>query len=339
MAKIGVRWLEPERDVGKTTFVNVKDLICDRSKNLPAGSIVEARWKSSGRIYRAALLSNLMAKSTKKQKPDIYRPVVTEVSKGNPESTSDSDDDVPLALHTHGHDEHIKVAEMPELREQVNALQEKVSILAEDMKIMKENVAVEIADLKDTLLQGQRDMAAQIQTLLSVISEHHATTQKTNDLINGRISARKEAKENDRTLLTNNGKRVQPAFGRREDGNVVAYNEHGESLLKINAEFYRKTFDDSKTGTSFLRKLLKYCFTDNELAESNFSGGTVTSINGMTIKKCLDRGRVYAILGQVELEFPQSTKGKSFIKMRDAVNEECRRVARQIRLGQEPQVE
>ncbi|KAJ8027059.1 hypothetical protein HOLleu_32092 [Holothuria leucospilota] len=62
MDKIRVRWLEPKRAFGKTSFVFENDIICDKEKDLPAGCIVKAKWKSSDRIYKAILLAPLQAK-------------------------------------------------------------------------------------------------------------------------------------------------------------------------------------------------------------------------------------------------------------------------------------
>lgn len=65
MAKIGVQWLEPEREYGKTTFVLKKDIVCDRSRDHAAGSEVKAKWSSSGRTYKDRFLPTLKAKYKK----------------------------------------------------------------------------------------------------------------------------------------------------------------------------------------------------------------------------------------------------------------------------------
>ncbi|XP_071831807.1 uncharacterized protein [Apostichopus japonicus] len=337
MAKIGVRWLEPERDVGKLTFVKLTDLICDRSKDLPSGTVVKAKWRSTGRVYKATLLNNLMAKIKRKQSSSQGQPAVLGTAN---ESEPDSEDDMPLAYQSvtaekvqqeeHG-SPHVK-----ELLDKIVMLEETVASMATELKeLRKDNQELkelrkDHQELKNTLSDINTNNTQQFQAVLEAITQSHNTARETQNLMKGRVAAREKAQEQQRNLLNNNGKRIQPAFGLVENG-LITCNKNDRKLLSIEQEIYRRMFDDSKTGTSFLRKLMKCTFSEEELAESNFSGGSVVSAIGMTVKKCLDRDRIMAILGQVELEFPNSTKAANFSRMRDAINQECRRVVQHVR--------
>ncbi|PIK44403.1 hypothetical protein BSL78_18727 [Apostichopus japonicus] len=324
MAEIGVRWLEPERDVGKRTFVKLTDLICDRSKDLPSGTVVKAKWRSTGRVYKATLLNNLIAKINRKQSSSQRQPAVLRTPN---ESKPDSDDDMPLAYQSVTAEKvqhecpHVK-----ELKDKIVMLEETVASMATELKAMRKDNQ----ELKNTLSEVNTNNTQQFLTILEAITQSHDTARETQNLMKSRVAAEEKAQEEQRNLLNNNGKRIQPAFGLVENG-LVTCHKNGRKLISVEREIYRRMFDDSKTGTSFLRKLMKCTFSEEELAESNFSGGSVISAIGTTVKKCLDRDRIMAILGQVELEFPNSTKAANFTRMRDAINQECRRVVQHVR--------
>ncbi|KAJ8018626.1 hypothetical protein HOLleu_43289 [Holothuria leucospilota] len=363
MAKIGVQWLEPERDYGKTTFVLKKDIVCDRSRDHAAGSEVKAKWRSSGRTYKVRLLSTLKAKYKKdnsKNNEDKDDGRINE-----PEQMDE--DDIPLAVSAKTNEANQPdkqpprtIEEAPEpiasvnIADQLEQFQEKViakmtefqnevvksmDSIREEVKELKNKYETEIAGMRtvldDFLKEMRPDTSQQIKTVLDAVNSNHETAKQTLSLMNERIDKRKNVRE---TQAQPNGsprrcddKRSQVAFGQLEGGNVVAYHED-RRLFTINKELYAKMFYSSKTPSSFLRKLLKEIFSEKELSESNFNGTQVTSVSGLVTKKCLNREIVMATMGQIELEFPGSTRGhEAFGKLQETVNEECRQAARRER--------
>lgn len=132
MAKIGVTWLEPERDSGKTTFNAVRELMCDRSEDLPAGSVVLAKWKSSGRSYRA----RLPPKTPESEDCDEL-----EIPTTSP--LSDSEDDIPpitrrdVGIHSTNACSDSCKERMESLHNIVGELKDEVNVLKSELLAIK----------------------------------------------------------------------------------------------------------------------------------------------------------------------------------------------------------
>ncbi|KAJ8049817.1 hypothetical protein HOLleu_02731 [Holothuria leucospilota] len=333
MEKVGIRWLEPDTHIGKTSFVQLKNVSWNISKDMPAGTVVKARWKSTNKAYRAVLMDNIFAEC--KEKGRLIHST-RDNSSTRSENGPASNMETAMVQQMVGFDSEQKDAKwkVRQLEEKLDRLEEKVCKISTQVEEMKQSLKSELDRMRVVLIGGQWGIVQQLQRIEMGVNKSHSEAQETQRLIHAQTERTKsdmvQEDMSNASSLVENGKRMQPMIGLIENGYVMA--QHKERKIPLApCDRYRKMLENSKTATSFLRKLMKCTFTDEELAESNYSGGTVMSINGMVVKKSLDHGRLLALFAQVELEFPSSTKGDNFAKIRETVNEECRRLASKFR--------
>lgn len=135
------------------------------------------------------------------------------------------------------------------------------------------------------------------------------------------------SQQTSRPDMTKSG--AMPRYGNLDCQTDMVKSRIGDSgsdeFVQIPRREYDRIFNRTKTATSFVRQLLPYYFSKDELQSSNFDGGVVLSATGKTMKLALDRQRIGALFRQVETEFGGSTSGKeSQRKLREAINDKCR---------------
>lgn len=107
---------------------------------------------------------------------------------------------------------------------------------------------------------------------------------------------------------------------------IVAVGRDASSTIRLHKSELEYCFTSGKTPIGFALRLVGKLYSRAELAQSNYSGGTINLKDGCKVlKKALDKVKLQAIIHETQFQFPGTFITETEMKkFRDAVNGKCR---------------